>query len=104
MIGISLLIIPILAAIAIPAISASRNSAMEHSCINTMRIIEMGKNQLVVEENMPEGTLVTGALLTPYVHCEFTDLQCMNGGIYVINPIGTLPECSVHGTSSSFEE
>ena len=104
MIGISLLIIPIVAAIAIPAFSAARSSAMEHSCINNMRIIEMGKQQLVLEENMPEGAGVNGAHLSPYIHCEFTELHCMDQGVYTINPIGTLPECSVHGTAASFED
>jgi hypothetical protein len=96
-IGISVLMIPLMAAIAIPAFAKARDMSQEQVCLNYIRTIEQGKAQYAMEENLESGAQITGANLSPYLQCEFTDFQCPQDGVYIVHPAGDAVECSVHG-------
>ena len=95
-IGISLLMIPMLVAIAVPSFVKARDLSMEKACQNNQRIIESAKDQFAMQENMIDGNTVTEADVVPFIRCEFSEIQCLKEGVYTINPIGVPPECSVH--------
>ena len=99
-IGISLLMIPLMVAIAIPSFVKARDMSQEQVCLNYIRTIEMGKAQYAMEESVENGVMISGASLTPYLQCEFTDFQCPQDGVYSVNPIGEAVECSVHGVAN----
>ena len=92
---ISVAIIALLAAIAIPSFMKSRQDARRSHCINNLRLIDHAKAQLA---------LVNPALKDSYVP-SMEELQpylrripvCQDGGVYSINAITRNPTCSRSG-------
>lgn len=73
-------------------------------CDNILRQIEMTKDQYAIEHGLKEGEIVTPAHLGPYFRRGWAaDTMCPCSGKYTINPIGTEPRCSVHGSRSEIE-
>jgi hypothetical protein len=87
----------LVAAIAIPSFEKARHNSIEKSCLNNLRIINCAKDQWAMEMAKPEGTPVTAADIDQYIKGGFSTMKCMQGGTITINPIGTPPECSIHG-------
>lgn len=72
-------------------------------CFNNLRKIEAAKEQLAEKNNLTNGTVVTSEQISPYIEGGFASLECAKHGEYVINPIGTEPRCSFHGSMSEME-
>lgn len=97
-IAVSILIIPLMIAIAIPAFVTARDSAQEASCKMNLRIIEQAKDQHALEHASPEGEVISAEQLNVYLDSSFEGMICPGDGDYTISPIGTDPACSVHGS------
>lgn len=95
-IGITVLMIPLLVAIGIPSFQKARSASIEKSCQNNQRIIESAKEQYALDQALPDGVPVTEESIAVYISGGFPAVQCMEQGVYTINPIGIHPECSVH--------
>jgi competence protein ComGC len=96
-IGFTVLMIPMLAAIGIPSFQKARSASIEKTCENNQRIIESAKEQYALEQNLTDGVTVSEGSIGVYIQGDFSAIQCMEQGVYTINPIGVHPECSVHG-------
>ena len=84
-----------LSAIAIPSFHKARVNAQENVCRNNLRILDAAKEQWAMENGKADGETVTEADISEYI--PGGSLQCPMGGTYTLNPIGTPPECSLHG-------
>ena len=96
MIAFSLLIIPIMMAIAIPSFQKARTTAQEKVCQNNMRILESAKAMYGIDHNLSNGASVTEDDLEPYLKNGMEEVTCPLGGIYTLNPIGENPDCTIH--------
>jgi len=96
-IGLSLFVIPMLAAIAIPNFVKARETSQHNACINNLRQIDAAKNEWALEKNKKEGETPTAADLDPYIRGGFNSLHCPAGGEYSINPVGQAPTCTIKG-------
>jgi hypothetical protein len=98
-IGLSVFLLPMLLAIAIPNFVKARNVSMQNACINNLRQIDGAKNEWALENNKTNGTPVTEADIKPYLKLgaggNFP--KCPAGGTYTIGPVGSVPTCSVPG-------
>lgn len=95
-IALAILLIPIYAAIALPAFAKARATAMQAVCINQLRQIETAKAEEALKTNLEEGQPVNTSALLPY----FKDNQlpaCPQGGTYDIGDVGEPPTCSIPG-------
>ena len=68
-------------------------------CISNLRQIDAAKNQWALENNKPEGTVVTAQDITPYIKLDANGNipSCPSGGTYTIGVIGEPPTCSIPG-------
>ena len=98
-IGISVLMIPLMAAIAIPSFVKARDLSMEKSCVNNCRIIESAKEQYALEQGLDDGAEAVSENISSYISGGFSGIQCPELGVYTINPIGIKVDCSVHNTT-----
>ncbi len=92
-----LMVIPILAAVAIPLMCANKDLAQEIYCEANLGTIQTAKQIYAVENDTSEGVVLSAADLVPYLDDDSSIYNCPSAGTYTINPIGTPPECSVHG-------
>jgi hypothetical protein len=67
-----------------------------HRCIDNLREIDAAKNELALEHNLTNGTVVTVNQVTNYLIHGIMP-KCPSGGIYIIGKIGETPICSIHG-------
>ena len=95
-IGISVLLIPMLAAIAIPNFVKARETSMMNACINNLRMIDAAKNEWALEHSKKTGDVPAAQDLTPYFK-NGTFPICPAGGTYTIGPVGENPTCSISG-------
>ena len=95
-IGITILMIPMLAAIGIPSFVKARDISMEKSCQNNLRIIQSAKEQCAMVKNLTDGAAITEESIGVYIKGDFSVIQCLKQGVITINPIGVNPDCSVH--------
>ena len=72
-------------------------------CYNNLRKIDAAKNELAELNNLTNGTVVTSEKISPYIEGGFASLKCAEHGEYTINPIGSEPRCSFHGSMSEME-
>jgi len=95
-IGLFILMIPLLAAIAIPNFVKARSVAQKNSCINNLRAIDLAKNQWALENNKTNlDEVPTIQEIQPYLPKPFESLRCPAGGVYTINTLRGPPTCSV---------
>lgn len=92
---VTVLILGILMAIAIPNLLNSRNSANTKTCLTNLRHIEQAKEQYATDEKKRDGDAVTWSDLVPGL--LKSKPVCQGGGTYNINALGSDPECSVTG-------
>ncbi|MGH8022265.1 MAG: hypothetical protein ACRED1_01695, partial [Limisphaerales bacterium] len=83
-----------LGAIAIPNFVKGREVAQRNACINNLRRIEAAKKEWALGNNKTNGDIPTQKDLMPYLGLWPV---CPTGGAYSINPLGTLPTCSIRG-------
>ena len=93
-------IIALLAAIAVPNFVQARNAARSGNCINNLRVIDSGKEQYAIENNVGTGTACTSALISPYLKNNAMPDCPGTSTAYTVNAIGTLPVCALSGASS----
>ncbi|MDB6026944.1 MAG: hypothetical protein JWM68_3167 [Verrucomicrobiales bacterium] len=93
--GVSLFMIPLLLAIAIPNFVKARTTAQKNVCIINLRLIDGAKEQWSLENKKSPGDLPTMTDLSPYL--KNGSMQCPAAGRYTINAVGTAPKCSVPG-------
>jgi RNA polymerase subunit RPABC4/transcription elongation factor Spt4 len=89
-------VIGLLAAIGIPSFQKARSNSIEKACQNNQRIIEVAKEQCALDNNLTDGITVTENSIGVYIKGGFSSIQCMEQGVYTINPVGVHSECSVH--------
>ena len=94
-IGSLVLIVPLLAAIAIPSFVMARDTSQHNACIGNMRQIDSAKEQWAMANSAAEGSTVTVAAANDYMKRPPT---CAAGGTYEYRPVGEDPKCSTHGT------
>ena len=94
-IGISLVVLPIMFAIAIPNFVKARQTAQQNACINNLRMIEAAKDQWALDSKATNTQSVLPQDIDPYFSGGFISLQCPAGGTYTINVIGEEPTCSI---------
>lgn len=87
-------IIGLLAAIAVPNFVKARAQSQANACINNLRQIDAGKEQLALEAKLTTGVAVTTASVNTYIKGGTTP-QCPASGTYTYNNLGTNPVCSL---------
>jgi len=88
----------LLAAIAIPSFVKARQTSQTAACINNMRMIDAAKEQTAMAQQYEDGAEVTAQEISMYLKYGYSGVACPLGGTYTINPVGTDPACSTHGT------
>jgi competence protein ComGC len=99
--AVSLVMLPIvglLAAIAVPNFVKARESAQRSACMANMRSINDAKAQWTLENNKAAGDTVEAADIFGSAKYVRQAPTCPAQGTYIVNPIGTNPECTVHGS------
>jgi hypothetical protein len=96
-IALSVFILPLMMAIAIPNFVKARNTAQRNACINNLRQIDAAKQQWALENNRQREAIPTSADLDKYLPRGFSSLKCPAGGTYNINVVSENPTCSVQG-------
>ncbi len=92
---IVVLIIGILMAIAVPNFVTSRQKSQTNSCIASLKQIDSAKEQWAMDLNKTNGSTPTWADLAPgYIREQPV---CPTSGTYTIQPMGTLPTCTIGG-------
>jgi prepilin-type N-terminal cleavage/methylation domain-containing protein len=97
-------IIGLLAAIAIPNFVQARKTSQTNACINNLRQIDGAKQQWALDNGQLPTATPTAAQLQVYlgrgtagsvtnVACPLTPTQPLGVGSYVINNVGTPPQC-----------
>lgn len=98
--AVSLVMLPVvglLAAIAVPNFVKAREAAQRNACMANMRTIESAKQQWATDNNKRAGETFDESdlsVLDKYVRQAPT---CPAQGTYIVNPVGTNPECTIHG-------
>jgi general secretion pathway protein G len=100
-IALAVFLIPMMAAIAIPNFVRARDIAMRNACMNNLRQIETAKQQWALENKKENdsGATPTSIDLDKYLQNGFSELKCLKGGTYSINPVSEDPTCSIPGHS-----
>ena len=76
--------------------SATQQVAQQAACVGNLRALEIAKQQWAVENQKPQGALVSPPDLAPYMPNKAVPV-CPAGGVYTINPIGIPPICNIPG-------
>jgi hypothetical protein len=91
-IALSIFVLPLLAAIAIPNFVKARSTAQMHACINNLRQIDGAKQMWAVELKKVEADTPKAEDLAPYLRVQ---IVCPAGGVYTFNTVGEKPTCSI---------
>jgi competence protein ComGC len=97
-IGLSMLVLPMLAAIAIPNFVKARSTAQANACINNLRQIDAAANEFALEHSKTNGEAMNFPEdLTPYIklNAQGKIPACPAGGTYSIKHVGDIPTCSL---------
>ena len=93
-IGISLLLIPLMAAIAVPNFVRARDTAMTNACINNLRMIEAAKQEWALENSKQASDTPTQAEVAHFLkNSQFP--VCPADGTYTIGAVSNAPTCSI---------
>jgi competence protein ComGC len=93
-IGLSVFLVPMMLAIAIPNFVKARETAQTNACINNLRQIDAAKQQWALENNKKAADTPTQSDLTHFLKNGQWP-TCPAGGTYTINPVSEAPTCSV---------
>jgi hypothetical protein len=94
-IGLSLVMIPFLAAIAIPNFVKARNAALTQQCVANLMILDQYKQQWALENKKEDTAVPQEADLLNYLGGNFP--ACPAGGVYVLRAVDKKPTCSIAG-------
>lgn len=94
---VTVAMVGLLAAIAIPSFARARDVSQTNACINNMRKIDEAKeaDQMFYR---PRGRTNSETGMPDDVRELVSHLVCPRGGTYQANPFGEEPSCSIHGT------
>ena len=93
--GLSLLWIPLMVAIAVPNFIRAREVAMQNACINNLRQFEAAKDQWALEQDADLTTAVTADDIDPILGKPCSSVTCPAGGEYALNTVGANPTCTI---------
>jgi len=94
---LSLIIIPVLLAVAIPNFVQARKHAQRQACISNLRAIEGAKAQWAVEhKNVPADVPKEADIFGADKYIESKPI-CPAGGTYRLNAVSNKPTCSIPG-------
>ena len=95
--ALSIILIPIYLAIAIPAFVKARDNAEKSSCINNLRMIDSAKEQWAMDNDKKEGDVPAWSDLLGTAPKDYlkTSPICRKHGSYTVGKIGEPPTCSV---------
>ena len=97
--GLFILIIPLMVAIAIPNFVKARTTAQKNACINNLRQIDGAKQQWALANKKTADDEPIGSDLNEYLGrgatAGFQSLQCPAGGHYTIKTVSESPTCSI---------
>ena len=101
-IALSIFVLPLLLAIAIPnfvkarTIVKARTTAQMNACISNLRQIDGAKQMWAVENKKESTDTPTARELDAYLKGGgFSGLKCPAGGVYTIKAVGQNPTCSI---------
>jgi competence protein ComGC len=94
-IALALVVIPMMAAIAIPNFVKARDTAQKNICINNLRKIDAAKQQWAMDNNKTADATPTVQDLDRYIPGGMGSLRCPKEGVYTINKVNEPPTCSV---------
>ncbi len=89
------------AGMTLPAFIQARTRAQEVSCINNLRMLDAAKEQWAMLHGKVNGEEPDPGGVFEYIRGGMMP-QCPQGGVYSLNPIGTSPQCSIHGSFDDF--
>ena len=92
--ALSLVMIPLLMAIAVPNFIKARDTALRVGCIHNLRLIDAAKASWALDKNKKQSDTPTEDDLAPYLK-EHGFPKCPAGGTYKINSVHEKPTCSV---------
>lgn len=96
-IALMILVIPILAAIAIPSFVVARETAQTNVCLNNLRMIDSALDAWAIENNKADDEPVTFEDLTEYLS-DISQCPVPEGSYTDIEmTVDSGPECTVHG-------
>jgi competence protein ComGC len=93
-IGLSLVVLPLLLAIAIPNFVKARSTAQRNACINNLRLIDNAKQQWALENGKENTDTPTQSEIAGYLRNGQLPI-CPAHGAYQINSIGEDPTCTI---------
>jgi competence protein ComGC len=93
-IALSIFVIPVLAAIAVPNFVKARTEAQMHACVANLLQIDGAKQMWALDHKKVETDKPTAQDLAPYLKIK---MICPAGGTYTINSLAEKPTCSVPG-------
>lgn len=96
-IALSLIMIPMIVAIAIPNFVKAREVAQRNACINNLRQIEGAVQQWALEHSKPDDAVPTFAEVNAYFKGTNSIFTCPAGGSYTLGAVNERPTCSVPG-------
>lgn len=100
---VTVAIIGLLAAIAIPNFIRARETTMENACLNNLRMIGAAKNEVARDLGLRDGEPVPVEKVIDLLP-EEQPIRCLGGGEYSVNNVGEETACSVHGTMAQAGE
>ncbi len=95
-IALSVFLVPMLVAIAIPNFVKARQTAQTNMCINNLRQIDAAKQQWALEGAKQPGDVPTAQDLKPFFKNGAFPI-CAAGGTYTIGAVSNAPVCSIPG-------
>jgi hypothetical protein len=100
-IALAILILPMMAAIAIPNFVNARSAAQANACIINLRQIQAAADEFALEHHLSAGAPINFPTdLTPYIKLnrEGKIPVCPAGGVYHLTKVGETPTCSLGTT------
>ncbi|MBU0677787.1 MAG: DUF4190 domain-containing protein [Verrucomicrobia bacterium] len=101
-IGLMVILIPLWAAVTIPAFVHAHDKVQAVQCENNLKQIHFAKEELAARQNLPSGAVVGPDDINDYLSMDPAMMKCPKGGVYSINPIGEPPTCSYEGHEITF--
>ena len=94
--ALTLLLIPLMLAVAIPNFVRARSTAQMNMCINHLRMLDGAKQQWALEHSKQATNTPTEAEISAYLPAGRFPI-CPAGGTYTLNTVGEPPTCSIPG-------
>lgn len=94
-IALSIFVIPLMLAIAIPNFIKARQTAQAHLCIANLHRIDTAVQQWALQNKKETGATPSEGDLLPFLGGSFP--VCPAAGVYKINPVEEKPTCSIPG-------